>query len=165
MHPASRLGILTGAVLGGLLALAGCFATGDTAPSTANQAATSLPSATAEASSDPPSAQVDPDGTALDNLDVFTAITERVWDSEARASGRAYVDALTEAGFERDAMQVTEDASTVGNAAESLQFSVRWGDDCLIGQVGPATGDPVTGVFDGLPEGRCLIGHTRPIDW
>lgn len=63
-------------------------------------------------------------------------------------------------------MQVTQDLSTVGNAAESLQFSVRWGDDlCLVGQVGPSTGEPVTMIMDQLAEGRCLIGNTRSIDW
>ncbi len=63
-------------------------------------------------------------------------------------------------------MQVTQDLTTVGNPVESLQFSVRWGEDeCLIGQVGPSTGEPVTVVVDQLAEGRCLVGNTRPIDW
>lgn len=63
-------------------------------------------------------------------------------------------------------MQVTADLTTVGNPAESLQFSIAWGDDeCLIGQVGPSTGEPVTAVMPQLAQGRCLIGETRPIDW
>ena len=107
-----------------------------------------------------------PDGTAEDNLPVFTKVSDGVWASEQRGSGRAYIDALTAAGFDRAAMQVTQDLSTVGNTAESLQFSVRWGDDeCLIGQVGPSTGQVVTAVMPQLAEGRCLVGTTRPIDW
>lgn len=105
------------------------------------------------------------DGTAADNLPLFTAVTASVWASEDRAAGRAYVDALVEAGFDKAAMQVTRDLSTVGNPAESIQFSVRWGEECLIGQVGPATGDPVTVVVPVLAEGTCLVGETRPIDW
>ena len=62
-------------------------------------------------------------------------------------------------------MQVTEDMSTVGNPAESIQFSVEWGQECLVGQVGPATGDPFTVVVDVLPGGGCLVGDTRVIDW
>ena len=62
-------------------------------------------------------------------------------------------------------MQVTYDESTVGNPAESIQFSVRWGDECLVGQVGPATGAPVTVVVAALAEGTCLVGETRPIAW
>lgn len=114
----------------------------------------------------PEAPQFVPDGTAEQNLPIFTAVTQQVWASEQRGQGRAYVDALVAAGFDRSLMQVTEDLSTVGNPAESLQFSVRWGDDlCLIGQVGPSTGEPVTAVMDQLAEGRCLIGDTRPIDW
>lgn len=63
-------------------------------------------------------------------------------------------------------MQVTQDVTTVGNPVESLQFSVRWGEtECLVGQVGPSTGEPVTMVLPQLAEGRCLVGTTRAIDW
>lgn len=106
-----------------------------------------------------------PDGTAADNLPLFTAITESVWATAGRVAGRAYVDALVAAGFDKGAMQVTNDTSTVGNPAESIQFSVLWGDECLVGQVGPATGEPFTVVVPVLAEGRCLVGETRPIDW
>lgn len=107
-----------------------------------------------------------PDGTAEDNLPVFESVTVQVWSASGSSSGQAYVDALVAAGFDKSAMQVTQDLTTVGNPVESLQFSVRWGDDkCLVGQVGPSTGDPVTIVMDQLAEGRCLIGNTRPIDW
>jgi hypothetical protein len=107
-----------------------------------------------------------PDGTAAENLPVFTAVAEAVWATDMKGAGRAYIDALIDAGFDRAAMQVTQDQSTVGNQAESLQFSVRWGeDDCLIGQVGPSTGQVVTAVMPQLAEGRCLVGTTRPIDW
>lgn len=106
-----------------------------------------------------------PDGTAADNLPYFSAVTAAVWATDARVTGRAYIDALVAAGFDKAAMQVTSDTSTVGNPAESIQFSVRWGDECLVGQVGPATGDPVTVVLPVVAEGTCLIGQTRPIDW
>ena len=107
-----------------------------------------------------------PDGTAADNLPLFASVIAQVWASDQRAQGRAYIDALVAAGFDKAAMQVTADETTVGNPVESLQFSVRWGEtECLVGQVGPSTGDPVTTVTDQLAEGRCLIGATRPIDW
>ena len=104
-----------------------------------------------------------PEGSASDNLPLFQTVTVTVWDSENRASGRAYVDALVGAGFDKAAMQVTEDRSTVGNPAESIQFSVAWGDaECLVGQVGPSTGEPVTAVLPQLADDRCLIGQTAP---
>lgn len=106
------------------------------------------------------------EGTADDNLPLFASVTATVWASDQRGAGRAYIDALVAAGFDRSAMQVTQDATTVGNAVESLQFSVRWGDaECLVGQVGPSTGEPVTAVLPQLAEGRCLVGATRAIDW
>ncbi|MDR7189810.1 hypothetical protein J2Y46_002636 [Microbacterium sp. BE35] len=113
----------------------------------------------------PPEPTLVPEGTADDNLPLFSSVTAAVWATDARVTGRAYVDALTAAGFDKAAMQVTQDLSTVGNPAESIQFSVRWNDQCLVGQVGPATGDPVTVVVPVLAEGNCLVGQTRPIDW
>ncbi|MGO2684164.1 DUF6993 domain-containing protein [Microbacterium sp.] len=106
-----------------------------------------------------------PDGTAEENLPLFAAVTEQVWGASGSSSGQAYIDALVAAGFDQGTMQVTQDLTTVGNPVESMQFSVRWGDaECLVGQVGPSTGDPVTMVMDQLAEGRCLVGNTRPIE-
>ena len=113
----------------------------------------------------PPEPTLLPDGTAADNLPLFASVTAAVWASGDRVTGRAYVDALAAAGFDKAAMQVTDDQTTVGNPAESIQFAVRWGEECLVGQVGPATGDPVTVVMPVLAEGTCLVGQTRPIDW
>jgi hypothetical protein len=106
-----------------------------------------------------------PDGSAADNLPFFSAITAQVWASDGRAQGRSYVDALVAAGFDKATMQVTRDESTVGNPAESIQFSVLWKGECLLGQVGPATGEPVATVARVLEGGTCLVGNTRPIDW
>lgn len=144
------------ALIGGagilLLALTGCAPDPPHAPT---------PSPTA----DPPQATAaPPDADAA--LESFAAVTARVWASDARDRGRAYVDALEQAGFVRDDMQVTADRSTVGNQAESLQFSVAWSrTQCLVGQVGPSTGEPVTALMPRLADGACLIGRTRPIDW
>lgn len=116
-------------------------------------------------SAPPAPAELVPEGTATDNLPFFAQVVETVWASADSASGRAYIDALAAAGFPKDAMEVTADTTTIGNAAESIQFAVAWQEECLIGQVGPATGDPVTEVVPLLAEGGCLIGRTRPIDW
>ena len=147
------------ALAGGILS--GCTGAPVPNPTTAPtpSVGTSEPSPTATAE-----AELHPDGSAADNLPLFTAVTQRVWDSAERAKGRAYVDALAAAGFDISAMQVTSDTTTVGNAAESLQFSVLWRDECLVGQVGEATGEPVTAVLPALADGSCLVGRTVPID-
>jgi hypothetical protein len=158
---------LAAAALTAALLLAGCAPTEPTEPSQ-----TSAPSETATASATPtpsptptPTPELVPEGSAADNLPLFKAVTAKVWRSSHKAQGRAYIDALVAAGFDKSDMQVTQDTSTVGNPAESIQFAVRWGEECLVGQVGPATGRPVTTVLPGLPGGACLIGETRPIDW
>ncbi len=81
------------------------------------------------------------------------------------ASGRDFIDALIAAGFDRDAMQVTADRTTVDLQAGSVQFSVRLGDECLVGQYGPASGGYHGAVRPALGTGGCLVGQTRPIDW
>lgn len=106
-----------------------------------------------------------PGGSAADNLPLFTQVVRTVWGGPDQVAGRAYIDALVGAGFDKGAMQVTPDQTTIGNPAESIEFSVRWGADCLVGQVGPSIGDPVTAVLPGLSTGGCLIGETRAIDW
>jgi hypothetical protein len=142
--------------------LAGCAPVGQAPSSTTGSPATT--GATQSPATASPAPTLVPGGTADDNLPLFRAVTARVWSSDQRASGRAYIDALVAAGFDRGAMQLTEDHSTVGNPAESFQFSVRWGDaECLVGQVGPSTGDPVTAVLPQLDAGACLIGKTAPV--
>ena len=144
--------------------LAGCAASaGPTSSPTASPT-------TATASPDPaptvPAGPVlVPDGDAAANLPLFSQIVGAVWAGPENVAGRAYIDALVAAGFDKAGMQVTYDESTVGNPAESIQFSVRWKDECLVGQIGPATGAPVAVVLPGLVEGGCLVGSTRPIDW
>lgn len=152
--------------LAAVLALAGCTTSEPPRPSeTATSATTPSPVESAPA----PSPTVAPTpvatGSADDNLPLFTQITRDVWGGPDQASGRAYVDALVAAGFDKAAIQVTPDQTTIGNPADSIEFSVRWGEDCLVGQVGPAISDPVATVLPGLSTGGCLIGQTRAIDW
>lgn len=150
--------------MSGVIALAGCSAFG----AVDEPAATSTPTMSIDVTPTPSESTepgLAPEGTAAENLAYFTAVVDEVWAGADADAGRSYVDALVAAGFDKAAMQVTEDMSTVGNPAESIQFSVEWGEECLVGQVGPATGDPFTVVVDALPGGGCLLGQTRPIDW
>ncbi|WP_292899084.1 hypothetical protein [Microbacterium sp.] len=149
--------------LAAALALAGCTpVTPEVAP-TVTPPSASAP--TASSSAPPVAPSFVADGSAADNLPLFTQVVQTVWAGPDRAAGRAYVDALVAAGFDKAAMQVTADQTTIGNAAESIEFSVRWQDDCLVGQVGPSISDPVAAVLPGLTAGGCLIGQTRAIDW
>ncbi|PZU47314.1 MAG: hypothetical protein DI566_05865 [Microbacterium sp.] len=127
------------------------------------QSTTSAPSTSA--SPTPTGPVLVPDGTAADNLPLFASVMNAVAATDARAQGRAYIDALVAAGFPKDAMEVTHDLTSVGNPADSIQFSVRWDDECIVGQVGPSTPAPTALVLPLTPAGMCLVGLTRPIDW
>lgn len=154
--------------LGALTLLAGCFGSPPDLPDDSASSSATQPSASPSGTPSPTptsAPELLPDGSADDNLPYFTAVMRDVWKGDDRLAGRAYIDALVAAGFDKKAMQVTSDTSTVGNQAESIQFSVLWEDQCLIGQVGPATGKPVAVVVPALAEGMCLVGETRPIDW
>ncbi|GAB2508182.1 hypothetical protein GCM10027064_02010 [Microbacterium petrolearium] len=156
-------GLAAVVLVSGALTLAACAPEPEPAPTATTSPAPGTAAPTAPPEADP---VLVPDGSAEDNLPLFARIVDEVWQSERRAEGRAYIDALAAAGFDTSAMQVTRDESTVGNPAESILFSVRWADECLIGQVGPETGEPVTSVQETLGADRvCLLGETRPIDW
>lgn len=144
------------------IALSGCSGA---APAATSQPSIAPTASVAPAPTSPETPALTPDAPAEQNLAYFASIVDVVWASGAGTQGRAYIDALVAAGFDRAAMQVTHDTSTVGNEAESIQFSVSWGAECLVGQVGSATGEPFAVVVPQLGGGGCLVGATRPIDW
>lgn len=144
-------------VLSAVLLVTGCTSETPVADPTTTTAA---PSATASA----PAIALVPEGSAEDNKPFFDEVNERT-AANADAGGRDFVDALVAAGFDKAAMEVTNDATTLGDRAESIQFSVRWQDSCLIGQFGPSVDGYHSTVQPVLGTGLCLIGDTRPIDW
>jgi len=106
----------------------------------------------------------DPDGSAESNLAFFNQVAEQVAAKDGVQGGREFVDALVAAGFPKEAMQLTNDQTTINLPAASVEFSVQVGSDCLIGQ------QMEDGSYSGIvlpvtAAGTCLIGTTRPIDW
>lgn len=151
------------ACLGVVLMLAGCT-TATPAP-TPTASVTTTATATATPTPTPTGPALEPSGSASQNLAYFTSIVSAVAAGPQATQGRAYVDALVAGGFDKSAMEVTQDLTTVGNQADSIQFSVKWKGECLVGQVGPSVPGPQTRVLPLVPEGTCLVGQTRPIDW
>ncbi|MBM7504990.1 DUF6993 domain-containing protein [Agromyces aurantiacus] len=153
---------------GAVVALSACTSAAPTDPTGAPPAsptasASAGPSATPAADQPPPALR--PEGSAADNLAYFDAVSRAVIADDAGAGGRAFVDALTAAGFDRAAMQVTADTTTIGDPADSIQFSVEFAGECLIGQYGPKSDGYHSAVRPALGTGGCLVGSTRPIDW
>ncbi|NYD73285.1 type II secretory pathway component PulL [Leifsonia soli] len=155
---ASALGLVAGLTIA--LALAGC--TGSTPQATASHTATPAATSTATPTT---AAGLVPGGTAQENLAYFNTVNQATLAANPNAQGRDFIDALVAAGFTKADMQVTVDTTTIGLKANSIQFSVRMGDSCLIGQNGADAGGYSSMVTPVLSTGSCLIGQTRPIDW
>nr|WP_246865487.1 hypothetical protein [Cryobacterium sp. BB307] len=143
----------------GSLALSGCVA-GQPAEVEATTAPESSASASPKPERDP---ELLPGGSALANRDYFDFVNARLLGQAPDAQGKAIIDNLVAAGFEKAAMQVTPDATPGGLAVDSIEFSVLAGEDCLIGQVRSA--DYTSTIAPVLSNGACLVGKTRTIDW
>lgn len=144
-----------------MLALSACSASPASQP-------TKAPSETPAASASPtptPEPTMQPDGTAADNLAFFDSIAGSVLEAAPDAGGEAFINALVAGGFAKADMEVGFDRTSVDLAADSVQWSVRFNGECLIGQFGPASGGYHSIVTPILATGSCLVGATRPIDW
>jgi len=139
-----------------------------TTPSATAPSGSSTPgfSATPEPSATPvPEPTLVPSGTAAENLVYFNFLAAAVTKATPTAGGRAYIDALVAGGFDRTAMEVSFDRTQADLAADAIVFSVRIADECLIGQIGPASDGFHSQVAPVLSTGLCLVGSTRQIDW
>ncbi len=151
---------IVGTALAVLLVLTGCAAeqgkTSPGAPRPMGTQSTGIPSPEA-------SARLVPGGSAAENLAWFDTVNRALLEGQAMPGGRAIVDGLIAAGFDRDAIEVTADRTPNGHAVDAVQVSVRIGEECLIGQASGAGYSSV--VTEVLATGTCLVGRTRPIDW
>jgi ABC-type transport system substrate-binding protein len=158
--------VLTATVATLAALVSGCTTPGSAEPAespTADAGGSPSAEATDPAEAPRPQPTLDPDGSALQNLDYFDAVNERLIEDQDAPDGRAFIDSLVNAGFDRGAMEVTPDRTAVDLAADNIQFSVRMGEKCLLGQFGNTGYVSVVG--DVLSTGKCLVGRTRPIDW
>lgn len=133
------------------------------APATTSPRPSGAPVSSATAEAPPPTLQ--PEGSAADNLPYFDSTNMAVIQADPSAGGRAFVDALAAAGFDKAAMQVTADTTTIGDPADSIQFAVGFAGECLVGQYGPKSDGYHSAVRPALGTGGCLVGSTRPVDW
>lgn len=142
------------------LTIAGCTPQTPTPQATATSTAGS--GSTEQASPEP---TLVPDGTAEQNRPFFDKVNRATLAANPEAKGRDFIDGLVAAGFAKADMQVTVDTTTIGLDANSIQFSVRLGETCLIGQNGADAGGYNSMVTPVLATGTCLVGETRSIDW
>jgi hypothetical protein len=155
-------------VVAGALLVSGCSAN-ESSPSRSESqseqqsaAASSAPSATPPGGESTEQSEVDPDGTALDNREYFDAAIAEVLARDQSPTSEQLVDALADAGFTTEAMQVTADETAVGLEVDAIEVSVEFDESCVIGQFGEF--GYRSAVMPLLATGECLVGSTVPIE-
>jgi len=151
------------AVLTTVIGLTGCGSPQAVTPSATRApvaAATATPTPT---QTQPATPQLVSGGTAEENQPYFDSVNKKLFAAQPQAAGRAIIDNLVAAGFDKSAMQVTPDTTPTRKNTDSIEFSVQLGAECLIGQTGG--GEYTSVVGPALATGGCLVGKTRPIDW
>ncbi len=146
-----------------VVALVGCVPTAPTATTSAAAptASPSGPPTSSAAVGDQPTINLK--GTAGQNQAYFDQLNQKLIKAGGDLGGRSFIDNLVKAGYPKSAMEVTPDRTTVNLAADNIQFSIRFGTTCLIGQYGNI--GYASDVTKTLGTSRCLSGVTRPIDW
>lgn len=161
-HTGATIAALAGAAA---LALTGCTSSGPSPTPSAESSVSPDAVPSTAAPTETPELALRPDLPAAENLAFFDSVNRAVVEADPSAGGRAFIDALASAGFDKAAMQVTADTTTIGDPADSIQFAVVLGTECLIGQYGPKSDGYRSAVRPVLGTGGCLVGDTRPIDW
>jgi len=104
-----------------------------------------------------------PGDTAAANKQFFDAVNTAFYAAHGKSDGRSIIDNLVASGFRKQDMEVTPDTTSIGEAADSIVFSIRVKGECLVGQFNGAGYHGIIGPI--LAAGGCLVGTTRPIDW
>ncbi|MEO8907458.1 MAG: hypothetical protein ABI310_05205 [Microbacteriaceae bacterium] len=142
------------------ITLSACTGSPTTPTSTPTATATSTPTATPT-----PDPTLRAELNAADNQAFFDFVNQKTLAAHPQPVGRDFIDALVAAGFTKADMQVTADKTTISLTPGSIQFSVRFNGQCLIGQYGPDGVGYHSEVTDLVSTGNCLIGDTSPINW
>lgn len=156
-------GVAIAALAVGLL-LCGCtaapaatpVATPTSTPDPTSSAATPTPTST-------PGPTIHPGDSAAANKDFFDLVNQDFYTARGMSDGRSIIDNLVAAGFRKQDMSVTADATAIGLPVDSIVFAVRVKGECLVGQFSAAGYHGEVAPL--LGTGGCLIGLTRPIDW
>lgn len=142
------------------MALAGCVQSAPTQKLAKSSVSSATPTPAQTTTADP---TFSPDGTARANKRYFDFVNKKLLAMNGTPDGRTIIDTLVSAGFDRLMMQVTPDKTSINGGVDSILFSVKIGENCLLGQNGG--GGYSSAVETALKNGACLVGKTRPIDW
>ncbi len=155
-------GILaSGAILGLVLALSACAPERHTPMPVPTVFQSASPSATPIPDKNP---ELVPGGDAEQNKPYFDFVNQALIASNSSPLGRDIIDNLVAAGFDKSKMEVTPDKTEVFRInADAIEFSVLFGDTCLIGEVSAQGYRSIIG--PPVDTNKCLVGKTRTINW
>jgi len=161
-----RSGLIVAAISALVMILSGCVS-GPPAPvptdsPSASPSATPTPRPTSTAVPGP-GAILRPGGTAAQNQQFFDFVASGLFASSGFTDGETIVNTLVAGGFDKAAMEITYDSTAIGLRADSVIFSARFSDRCLIGQFSPVGYVGIIAPI--LGTGKCLVGDTKVIDW
>ena len=137
-----------------MLALAACSGSGP-------QPSPSVAPSESEGATASPSATVDPD-SAEGRLAAFEEALESAWSEDQPVDRQRTIDALIDAGFDSDQLEVTDEIDAVGGRVANIEVAARIDDQCIIGQSGQDGTRAL--VAPALQSGGCLVGDTPPVD-
>lgn len=101
--------------------------------------------------------------SAKQNLPFFDYVNQKTIAANPDPVGKSFIDGLVAAGFTKTDMSVTADKTTINLTPGSIQFSVLFNGDCLLGQYGPDGVGYHSEVAPVLSTGKCLIGETSSL--
>ncbi|KQV24665.1 hypothetical protein [Yonghaparkia sp. Root332] len=142
--------------------LAGCAPSPRPSGAPTSPPASTPPAPTEPAPTASPEPTFDPAGDAEANRPLVERSLAPLVSAGGIPAGRSVVDALTAAGIPLEALQITADRTSIGLPVDSLLFSVRSGESCVLGQF---DGDGfMTTTAPVLASGACLVGATASLD-
>ncbi len=147
------------------LALAGCVGTPKPDPTSAPPTPTATATTTGTPTPTPSVPALQPKESAASNLDFFDYVNQKTLAANPQPNGKAFIEGLVAAGFDKADMQVSADRTSINLTPGSLQFSVKLNGQCLIGQWGQDAGGYHSEVVPPISTGACLIGGTSPINY
>jgi hypothetical protein len=107
-------------------------------------------------------AQNAPTGDAEADLAFFDATNSALYAADEKSTAREYAEALVVAGFSAADIAFSADTTAIGLEREAIEFAVRDGEDCLVGQVG--SWGYRSAVVAPIATGACLIGEPLTLD-
>jgi len=107
-------------------------------------------------------AELMPDADASANQAYFEQVLAGAGAGQLKVAGPDVIQALIDAGFPEDDIDITPDASLIALPADSVAVAIFWKEQCLIGQYTDQW--LATDVAPPVADGSCLVHEVETLD-